>query len=341
MKKLFLNLSALAIAAIITTPAIAQKEDKREKGDKDVQQVIVTKSGNKGEKITIEINGDDVKINGRPASEYEDKNKDVKVKVKKLKDMEALWPDAEAPHRNSWTYNFGGDDMEHEDGNRAMLGVTTDKVEEGAEINNVNKGSAAEKAGLQPGDIITKIDDKKVESPDDLSKIIKGHKPGDKVSVTYLRNTKQQKTTAELSKWKGTMFRSTAPSQNFDMDLGGMDIEKMLPKFEGLGGFPPFGQQWSWSGNGPKLGLSVQDTDDGKGVKVIEVDEESNAAKAGIKENDIITHIDDKAVNMVDEVTSLIREKKENPTVRLQITRDGKSQNIEVKMPRKIKTADL
>jgi serine protease Do len=101
------------------------------------------------------------------------------------------------------------------------------------------------------------------------------------------------------------------------------------------------GQNWAWGGGSPKLGLSVQDTDDGKGVKVIEVDEESNAAKAGIKEDDIITHVDDKGVNGVDEISKLLREKKESPAVRFQLTRNGKSQNIEVKMPRKIKTADL
>ena len=55
----------------------------------------------------------------------------------------------------------------------------------------------------------------------------------------------------------------------------------------------------------------------------------------------IISHIDDKEVNTVDEVSKLIREKKDNLTVRFQLTRNGKKQNIEVKMPRKIRTADL
>ena len=41
------------------------------------------------------------------------------------------------------------------------------------------------KAGLKEGDIITKIDDKKIEDPDALAKAVKEHKPGDKVSVTY------------------------------------------------------------------------------------------------------------------------------------------------------------
>jgi serine protease Do len=91
----------------------------------------------------------------------------------------------------------------------------------------------------------------------------------------------------------------------------------------------------------PKLGLSVQDTDDGKGVKVIEVDEESNAAKAGVKENDIITHVNDKEINSADEISRMVKESKDKATLNLKLKRDGKSQTIEVKMPRKLKTADL
>jgi serine protease Do len=91
----------------------------------------------------------------------------------------------------------------------------------------------------------------------------------------------------------------------------------------------------------PKLGLSIQDTDDGKGVKVLDVDEESNAAKAGLKEDDIILSIDDKEIKSTDEVTRILRENKDKYTYNFKIQRGGKIQNLEVKMPRKLKTADL
>ena len=54
-----------------------------------------------------------------------------------------------------------------------MLGVTTEKADKGVEIQDITKESAAAKAGLKEGDIITKIDDKKIEDPDDLSEAIK------------------------------------------------------------------------------------------------------------------------------------------------------------------------
>jgi serine protease Do len=239
----------------------------------------------------------------------------------------------------------GNDNLKYfnSDANHAMLGVTTETSDQGAEINSVTKESAAEKTGLKEGDIITKVDDKKIENPDDLSAAIKAHKPGDKVEITYLRDKKTQKATAELTKWKGVnLFGTTTPGFKFYNDMEGFELNK--DKFRELT-IPrapnAFGQGFSWSGSGPKLGLSVQDTDEGKGVKVIEVDEESNAAKAGIKEDDIVTEVDGKAVNSTDEMVKVIRESKDKISVMIKLQRAGKTQNIEVKMPRKIKTADL
>jgi serine protease Do len=248
------------------------------------------------------------------------------------------YKDAEGLYNNAWGgngYNFNYDnkfEMFNEDANHAMLGVTTEKEEQGVEIQDITKESAAQKAGLKEGDVITKIDDKKIEDPDDLSKVIREHKPGDKVSVTYLRDKKEQKVTVELTKWKGFGVMSMA-SPEFKMN---MDNLRTLPRIRTMPG-----QSWSWSSGSPKLGLSVQDTDDGKGVKVIDVDEESNSAKAGVKEDDIITEVDGKAVNSTDEISKIIKESKEKVTVTLKIQRSGKTQNIEVKIPRKIKTADL
>jgi len=149
---------------------------------------------------------------------------------------------------------------------------------------------------------------------------------------------KVQTTTAELTKWKGMNAWTVGPNGNFKMDMGDMQFDKIMPKIQGN---PHLNQNWSWAGGAPKLGLSVQDTDDGKGVKVIDVDGDSNAQKAGIKEDDVITEVDGKAVNGADEMAKIIRESKDKVSVMVKLNRAGKTQNIEVKMPRKIKTADL
>jgi serine protease Do len=338
MKKTWLKFTAFAFAAVVLAPAsmLAQNEDKevkeKVKEKKDVQQIIITRKNDKDEKVVVEINGDKVLINGKPLEEYKDKNGDISVRLSKLKDMEFL---TRVPNQSgAWNFD-GGDNFKlfNEDANHAMLGVTTEKTDLGAEINSITKESAAEKMGLKEGDVITRVDDKKIEGPDELSAAIKCHKPGDKVTVTYLRDKKEQKGTADLTKWK---------TQNFKMELGDMNknIDKVFPRVQTVPR-TPYGQNFSWSGGSPKLGLSVQDTDEGKGVKVIEVDKESNAAKAGIKEDDVVTEVDGKAVNSTDDMVKMIKENKDKNSMMFKLLRAGKTQNIEVKMPKKIKTTDL
>lgn len=346
MRKISVKNAVLAASIAFFAPAalLAQKDEK-DKGvkeeRKDVQQIIITKKGGTDDKVVVEINGDKVTINGKPLEDYKDKGGDIKVKLNRLKDVEALTFER-APRGGVWNFNDNNDNFRFYsiDENRAMLGVTTQKVTEGAEVQSITPESAAEKAGLKENDIITKVDDKKIESPDDLSEAIKAHKPGDKVTITYLREGKDKKVTVELTKWKGA--KNWPMGDNFKIDLGDMDFESIMPKIKEIP-IPkaPFGQNWTWTGGGPKLGLSVQDSDDGKGVKVIEVDDESNAEKAGIKNNDIITEVDGKAINNADDMVRVVKESKDKVSVMIKLKRDGKTQNVEVKMPRKLKTADL
>lgn len=328
-----LSLAALMFCALpATLLAQTDKEKEKVKDKKGHQQIIITRTGETDEKTVIEINGDKVKINGKDAGDIKDIN--VHVNSWKAPNVMAL----RTPGQNNFNMTFSDDNggLFSEDANRAMLGVVTDEHDKGAEIETVNKESAAEKAGLKKGDVITKIDNKEIDAADDVTKAVRAHKPGDKISIAYLRDGKEQKTTAELDKWKG-MNRTLTTAKGFDTQMWKESLKEQevngyrVPRVTTAFGFD----------NRPKLGLSVQDTDDGKGVKVLEADEDGNAAKAGIKEDDIITQIDDKAVNGADEIAKIMKEKKDQPVVKFQITRGGKSQTIDVKIPRKVKTVDL
>jgi serine protease Do len=340
MKNVFRKPLLLVLVAGLVMPGalLAQQEGKGKEKDKVKQagdEVIVIRKGDKAEKVIVEVNGDNVTVNGKPLDEY--KGDDVVVRRSRIKDPMAL-----ADNYRAWNMNNGFNMNFAMDSNRAMLGVTTEKAEKGVEIQEItSKESAAAKAGLKEGDVIARIDDKKIETPDDLSKTVKAHKPGDKLAITYYRDNKEQKTTAELGRWKGATAFSTQGG-NYKFDLGDMDFEKIMPKIQAMPRvYAPYGQNWNWSGSGPKLGLSVQDTDDGKGVKVIEVDDDSNAEKAGIKEDDVIMEVDGKATNSADEIAKIIRDSKEKVSVRVKLMRNGKTENVEVKIPRKLKTADL
>lgn len=77
-------------------------------------------------------------------------------------------------------------------------------VPEGAYLQQVVSGSPAEKAGLQSGDIITKIDGTKLGDTTDLASFINKKKPGDTMSMTYWRDSKSTDVTVTLA---------TAPNQ--------------------------------------------------------------------------------------------------------------------------------
>jgi serine protease Do len=333
IKNLFLT---LLLPALVVSSALAQKEDKDkdEKDKKEGEQIIITRKGNKDDKVVVELNGDKVIVNGKELKDNDDEG-DVTVHRRKIKDVWAFGGD-EFP--GSWN-NSPGFKMYNLNENKAMLGVTTDEVENGVKIQSITKQSAAEKSGLKEGDIITKVDDKKIETPDDLSDVIQDHKPGDKVTVTFIRDKKEQKVTAELGKWKGVSSYSYSDgSNNFHIEgLEGLkDQLRVMPRAN-----PNYNYNWNWSGNGPKLGISVQDTEDGKGVNVLDVDDDGNGAKAGIKEDDVITEVDGKAVNSADQIAKVIRENKEKSSIKVKLLRKGKPLTIDVKMPKKLKTADL
>jgi len=313
---------------------MAQKEDKDkdEKDKKEGEQIIITRKGNKGDKVVVELNGDKVIVNGKELKDN-DEDGDVTVHRRKIKDVWAFGGD-EFP--GNWNNEPGGFRMYNVNENKAMLGVTTDEVENGVKIQSVSKQSAAEKSGLKEGDIITKVDDKKIETPDDLSDVVQDHKPGDKVTVTFIRDKKEQKVTAELGKWKGvSSYSYNDGGNNFHIEgLEGLkDQLRTMPR--------NYNYNFNWSGNGPKLGISVQDTEEGKGVNVLNVDEDGNGAKAGIKEDDLITEVDGKAVNSADQIAKVVRESKDKTSVKVKLLRKGKPLTLDVKMPKKLKTTDL
>jgi putative serine protease PepD len=80
----------------------------------------------------------------------------------------------------------------------AYLGVQIDATATTARLAAIQPNTAAAKAGLKAGDVITAVDGHQVASGDDLSRIVDTYKPGDSVSVTYTRNGSSHTTTVTL-----------------------------------------------------------------------------------------------------------------------------------------------
>jgi len=231
--------------------------------------------------------------------------------------------------------------------NAAFLGVLSEENELGAKINEVSEGSPAEKAGLKKDDIITNVNDEKITGPKDLYEAIGKYKPSDKVQISILKNGTKTKLTAELEKNKAQSFSYSMPNQGITIEP---NFIPNTPRGRGNNGTQRFGFELpqmpelnNFFGNieKPKLGISVEDVEENEGVKISSVSENSPAAKAGLKEDDIITEVNDKKVKDVDGIKPIIKGATEGTIFKFNITRNGKKTVIEVKIPKKLKTADL
>lgn len=68
-----------------------------------------------------------------------------------------------------------------------QLGIDL-KADEGIIIVETSPNSAAERAGIKPGDVIIKIDDQKIAAMDQLRRALYNYQPGDSAKVTIMRN---------------------------------------------------------------------------------------------------------------------------------------------------------
>lgn len=354
MKKVFAP-AALLLLSLYASPSQAQEEkvvekriekEKENEKETEFEEVIIRRKGDKDSKVTIEIKDGKVTVNGKPVEEYDDEN--VSVRARKAPRVFMTTP-------GSRFRTFGAEGQPAEGlyefesmaplariSNKALLGVTTESENGGATILTIGEKSAAEKAGLKVGDVITKINEDAISSQETLTKAIGKYKPEDKVVVTYKRAGKLAKTTATLG--KNITTTTFSRSYGFGPSRGGegMELEGLSPleNYNFDFNFPRMENGFYLAGK-PRLGIKAQDTDEGKGVKVLEVSKESQAEKAGIRVGDLITSFDGKTINSTEELIEAATESREKAKVNVEILRDGKSQTLEIKTPKKLKTANL
>lgn len=117
----------------------------------------------------------------------------------------------------------GGDvtnyiDSEKAKGNTPDLGTLT-----GVYVSSVSEGSAAAEAGLQKGDAIINFNGKDVSKMSEMQEAIAQHHPGDKVTITWLRNKKKHTETVTLKNSQG----STKLMEEVDIDDMGVSLEPL------------------------------------------------------------------------------------------------------------------
>jgi len=81
-------------------------------------------------------------------------------------------------------------------------------VQEGVLVRSVKKGSAAEKAGIKAGDVITKVEDTKVTTSAEITRTLRNLRAKKSVTVTVVRNKKEMPLTVTIDNPVGSSVRA-------------------------------------------------------------------------------------------------------------------------------------
>lgn len=157
------------------------------------------------------------------------------------------------------------------------------KEVEGVYVKQVFAGSAAEKAGLKPKDIVVAIDNIAVDGPSQAAEVVATKNPGDKVKISLIRDNKPMEINVVLmDKQSPTEIASNSNSAALNQ-LGAT--------------FKPVPENLM-----SKLGLK-------NGIQINELKEDGLLASAGIKEGFIVTKVDKKPVTSVNELMTMLQNK--------------------------------
>ncbi len=152
------------------------------------------------------------------------------------------------------------------------MGIQGDDAKPGAKLTSITKDGPAEKAGLKINDVVLKLDGKDVADYDSFTEAVRERKVGDKLKLEVKRgDEKPQEITLTLAR---------RPTE------GG----------PGGGGRGAGGGGGGGGFGGPRLSAGFRGEDESDGVKVTTVQENSSAAKAGLKVDDLVTTVDGKKI---------------------------------------------
>ena len=185
----------------------------------------------------------------------------------------------------------GGDvsdyvDSEKEKGNEVDLGTM-----EGIYISKVVDDGAASDAGLKEGDVITHIDGQKVKTFGELQNIIAQKRPGDKITINYLRNKSKKSATLTLKNEKG----------NTKVMTGAVDLDVLGGHFKPLS-------------DSQKEQLNI-----GYGLQVTKISG-GKLKDAGVPQGFIIQRVNDESIKSIEDLQKIVKEasKSKEPVLYIQ-----------------------
>ncbi|HTK74438.1 MAG TPA: PDZ domain-containing protein [Gemmataceae bacterium] len=177
------------------------------------------------------------------------------------------------------------------------MGVQGESESGAVKLTVITENGPAAKAGLQAEDVVTAMDGQPVTNYEEWTESFAAKKVGDKVKLAVKRGNETMEITVTLE---------ARPAG------GG-----------GRGGFGG-GQQ------PPAPYLGIQGEDAGPGTKVTAITENSPAAKAGLKENDVITAMDGQPADTFEKLFEAYSAKRVGDSIKLTVKRGDESKDISV-----------
>ncbi|HXH18213.1 MAG TPA: PDZ domain-containing protein [Chitinophagales bacterium] len=202
---------------------------------------------------------------------------------------------------------------------RAFLGVYVEDMDDadilsakpvsGAVVTGVIEETPAEKAGLKKADIIIRVNDTDITGSQQFRETIRSFKPGEAITITYLRDGQENKVSVMLEEKK-----KPHPFPLFDDDI------------EWMGKLPPMHLHLPAEfKDRPFLGVVPDESEDENGVRIGEVIEKSTAQEIGLKKGDVIAAINGKPVKNFDELREVIGSMKPGDEVKVNFVREGQA----------------
>jgi serine protease Do len=182
------------------------------------------------------------------------------------------------------------------------------KSRNGALVATVTPGGPAERAGMEPGDVIVAFNGKPVANRDELVRGVVGTKPGTRVDVKVIRD-KQEKN-----------LNVTVEELNLDDESqsarrpGGQDD----PDEDTASGFG-----MTLSNITPDVARRLRLDSDLQGAVVVDVDPQGAAARAGIAPGDVITRVNRQRVSSATEASRELGKVESGRTALMLVMRNG------------------
>jgi serine protease Do len=179
---------------------------------------------------------------------------------------------------------------------------------EGALIVDVVEDGPAQKSGLQPGDVVTKFNDRAIDNSRTLSRAVASTAPNSGAQVTVWRDGKSHELNVKLGEAQNEAVAST--------DVGG-----------GAGqGHASLGLSLRPLADGERGALGLPS--DVNGVVVADVAPDSPAAEKGIRPGDVITRVNQKPIGSVGDAVAALNAAKEANETALLLVRRGDAQRF-------------